>query len=612
MRGGSVLRAETAEPQGEVLRLMQSMGRTGRTAMIAASVAVLAVACESPTKPPPAVGSVLLSPGAVALASGDSVQMSVVVRDPNGNTLNGRTLVFTVNNTELLAVSATGMVRALSNRTNAGVSARVAVSVDGVSDDSEIIVQPVAAATLTLAPLDSALAEGQSATIAFEARDAEGGLLSGRQPEWVSRDTTLVRVNAVGELQPRPFIAPTPRSTYVVATLGAAKDSIEVAVSPSVLASLTILPQQPVLRNGYSKRLRVIATTANGQQVSGLEATYTSSNTSVATTAAAGVLTAATSGSGVSTIVASYGSAADTVTLTVDACGAGATGTYPIDLRNVGPGLSAEVQAAFTCASARIRTLIRSGISRVDFTSNYTTAPRCFSYTVNAGTSTTGVIILMRVGPIDGVGGTLGRAGPCDVRSTSLLAVIGLMEFDEADIAKLVSDGTLVEVILHEMLHVVGIGPTWRDPAFIPSLYTGDVADPAFFGTRATRECRVEHGGNTTCATQVPVEDCVGIAGCGDGTRYGHWRELVFDHELMTGYIDVPRSPLSRMTIAALGDLGYSVDLDQAEDYLLPTQNLMAGLVLKPQNLRLGLRLPDPVRPTRSVDANGRARPILQ
>lgn len=590
---------------------MQATGGIGRAVTVAAAAAVLAVACESPTKPPPAVGSVLLSPGALALASGDSVQMSAVVRDPNGNTLTDRPLTWSTNNPELLTVSATGMVRALSNRTNNGASARVVVSVEGVSDDSEIIVQPVAAATLTLAPLDSALAEGQSVTLAFEARDAEGGLLSGRQPEWVSRDTTLVRVNAVGELQPRPFIAPTPRSTYVVATLDAAKDSIEVAVAPSALASLTILPQQPALRNGYSKRLRVIATTANGQQVSGLEATYTSSNTSVATTTAAGVLTAAASGSGVSTIVASYGSAADTVTLTVDACGAGVTGSYPIDLRNVGPGLSAEVQAAFNCASARIRSLIKSGVSTVNFGSNYTTVPGCFGYTVNAGTVTTGVIILMRVAPIDGAGGTLGRAGPCDVRSTSRLAVIGLMEFDEADMAALVSNGTLVEVILHEMLHVVGIGPTWRDATFIPSLYTGPTDDPGFFGQTALRACREEHGGNSTCATQVPIENCTGISGCGDGTRYGHWRELVFEQELMTGYIDIPRSPLSRMTIGALGDLGYNVDLDQAEDYMLPTPNLMAGLVLKPENLRIGLQLPEPVRPTRSVDADGRARPIL-
>ncbi|HRN54604.1 MAG TPA: leishmanolysin-related zinc metalloendopeptidase, partial [Gemmatimonadaceae bacterium] len=339
--------------------------------------------------------------------------------------------------------------------------------------------------------------------------------------------------------------------------------------------------------------------------------TYTSSNGAVATTTAGGVVTASANTAGSTTIVATFGSAADTVQLTVDACGAGATGTYPIDLRNVGPALSAEVQAAFTCASARIRTLIRSGVSLVNFENNYITEPGCFGYTINGGTSTTGVIILMRVAAIDGAGGTLGRAGPCAVRSTSRLAVIGLMEFDEADLANLVSNGTLVEVILHEMLHVVGIGPTWRDPAFIPHLYSGEVEDPSFFGARAISECRTEHGGTTTCATRVPIEDCVGIPGCGSGTRYGHWRELVFDHELMTGYIDVPRSPLSRMTIAALADLGYSVDLDQAEDYMLPTPGLMAGFILEPKNLRLGTALPEPVRPTRSIDANGRARPIL-
>ena len=592
---------------------MQRVGRLRQSAIAAASVAVLAVACESPTKPPPAVGSVLLTPSAVVLESGDSLQMTVLVRDAAGNALTGRATTWSTDNPELLTVSATGKLRALSNRTHLGRSVNVAVSVEGVTDDTPVIVQPEAVATLTLAPLDSALGDGQSATVAFEARAADGGLLSGRQPVWVSRDTTVVRVSAAGQLEAQAFLAASARGTYVVATLGAARDSIAVQVAPSTLASLEILPRQPALRNGYSKRLRVVGTTANGQEVTDLAATYTSSNAAVATTTAAGVVTASANTSGTTTIVASFGAAADTVQLTVDGCGAGVTGTYPIELRNVGPALSTEVQTAFDCASARIRSLIRSGISLVNFTSNYTTATQCFNQTVNAGTSTTGVIILMRVGPMDGAGGTLGRAGPCDVRSTSRLAVIGLMEFDEADMGTLVSNGSLREVILHEMLHVIGIGPTWRDTAAVMrALYTGDGENPGFLGENATRTCRTEHGGTTTCAARVPIEDCVGIAqNCGAGTRYGHWRELVFDTELMTGYIDVPRSPLSRMTIAALSDLGYTVDLDQAEDYVLPAANLMAGLVLKPENLRFGQRLPDPVRPTGTIDANGRARPIL-
>ena len=48
-----------------------------------------------------------------------------------------------------------------------------------------------------------------------------------------------------------------------------------------------------------------------------------------------------------------------------------------------------------------------------------------------------------------------------------------------------------------------------------------------------------------------------------------HWKESVYDGELMTGYLE-PRGkkmPLSAMTIGALADLGYEVDLSKADGF---------------------------------------------
>ena len=61
---------------------------------------------------------------------------------------------------------------------------------------------------------------------------------------------------------------------------------------------------------------------------------------------------------------------------------------------------------------------------------------------------------------------------------------------------------------------------------------------------------------------KVPVEDLGGY-----GTADAHWRESVFDNELMTGYINYGPNPLSVVTIASLADLGYSVDMNQADPY---------------------------------------------
>ena len=35
------------------------------------------------------------------------------------------------------------------------------------------------------------------------------------------------------------------------------------------------------------------------------------------------------------------------------------------------------------------------------------------------------------------------------------------MSFDTADLAQMAADGTLVDVITHEMGHVIGIGTIW-------------------------------------------------------------------------------------------------------------------------------------------------------
>ena len=56
----------------------------------------------------------------------------------------------------------------------------------------------------------------------------------------------------------------------------------------------------------------------------------------------------------------------------------------------------------------------------------------------------------------------------------------------------------------------------------------------------------------------------------GPGTADGHWRESVFDNELMTGYLDSGDNPLSAITVGSLGDIGYGVDLDASDPYGTP------------------------------------------
>ncbi|WP_217238219.1 leishmanolysin-related zinc metalloendopeptidase [Streptomyces sp. AC555_RSS877] len=191
---------------------------------------------------------------------------------------------------------------------------------------------------------------------------------------------------------------------------------------------------------------------------------------------------------------------------------------------------------------------------------------------------------------IDGPGGILGMAGPTDFRDGSALSGAGLpakgvMRFDSADLTKMETDGTLVDVITHEMGHVLGIGTLWKPFG----LLTGAGGqDPTFTGPRA----QAEFAALVSEAQPVPVP--VANFG-GPGTRDSHWREAVFVNELMSPFISGSNNPLSRMTAAGLGDLGYQVDLDGAEPYTLPDLLRIArsgGLVPHTAPVGDGMMLP--------------------
>ncbi len=140
------------------------------------------------------------------------------------------------------------------------------------------------------------------------------------------------------------------------------------------------------------------------------------------------------------------------------------------------------------------------------------------------------------------------------------------MQFDSADMDVLAALGELLPVVKHEMGHVLGIGTIWDRLELLrnPSLPSNPGADTYFAGERAIAAFD-EAGGGTiyTLGNKVPVAN-VG----GPGSADGHWRESVLDNELMTpGFNSGSKNPLSAITIESLADLGYTVDVTQAEPF---------------------------------------------
>jgi len=224
---------------------------------------------------------------------------------------------------------------------------------------------------------------------------------------------------------------------------------------------------------------------------------------------------------------------------------------FAIDVRFLG-GLSPTQQAAFASAATRWAQVIKGDLPSV----------------IIDGQEIDDILIDAQGINIDGPGGVLGQAGPSHIRPGSMLPAKGIMSFDTADLERMENDGSLTDVILHEMSHVLGFGTVWSRMNLIAGSGT---INPTFIGAKAM----LEYAKLTNRAEPSPAP----IANTGGpGTREGHWRESVLGDELLTGFISGNIRPLSALSIAAFEDMGYEVDYTAADAFELPNALMLAEL----------------------------------
>lgn len=230
--------------------------------------------------------------------------------------------------------------------------------------------------------------------------------------------------------------------------------------------------------------------------------------------------------------------------------------SYEIDVRFWGEPVSQAHRDLFEAAAARIRAFVVGSVPVVDATGADPSACGVSGMPV-LNESISGVLIYASVQTMDGPGKVLASAGPCYIRSNSdVRTVVGVMQFDVADMQTLSNQGRLQDVITHEMLHVIGVGSFWN---YLGLLTGYDTPSVAYTGAGGVAGCALTGAG---CASSVPVENTGG-----GGTANSHWRETVFGNELMTGFANAGVMPISQMTIRSLGDLGYIVNPAAADAF---------------------------------------------
>lgn len=267
-------------------------------------------------------------------------------------------------------------------------------------------------------------------------------------------------------------------------------------------------------------------------------------------------------------------------------------------------------------AAERWESIIARGAENYDFSvssqANYP-ADECFDGQPLVADVVDDLRVWVTIDSIDGRGGAVASAGPCWARPIQftgsdviwLEAVLGRIRLDEADAAALETRGQLLSVVVHEMAHVLGFGTLWELKGLLrnPSVPSSPNADTHFAGPLAIAAFDAAGGTNYIGGGKVPVE-----SGARPGSSDGHWRESVFEIEIMTPFLAPGTEPLSLVTIESLADLGYGVDLTEAESFTLSRAGAAAMAVPKGPVIYLG---DDIARnPITLVDQKGRFRGV--
>lgn len=154
--------------------------------------------------------------------------------------------------------------------------------------------------------------------------------------------------------------------------------------------------------------------------------------------------------------------------------GGSAISSYNVRVVFEGANWSSDLQEAFVIAADYISSLIIADISDVYSDFGDGQGARWID----------DLEITAKLDSIDGVNGVLGQAGPTVLHNGTSLPVLGEMTFDIADAQDLYDEDAVNgttrwnDVVLHEMLHTLGVGSLWAHMGLVQNI--GTTTDPDY------------------------------------------------------------------------------------------------------------------------------------
>lgn len=239
----------------------------------------------------PAAASVEVLPDSIQIALGGTTLLRAVVTGDDGSLLEqpvtwsggmgqvGRTMV------QVATVDSMGLVTALAP----GSAPIDALTGSGISDRAIVTVYGPPA-TISIDPADTALYLGTTGLLQAIARDRVGNRIPGLRPQWTSSDPAVVTVNGAGRIT-----AYRVGTAYIEARVGDIVDTARVRV-PEPAVTIEITPDSTALFTDYERQLYSVLKGANDLPVESRPVYWTSSDTTILTVSAAGMIRGVRSG----------------------------------------------------------------------------------------------------------------------------------------------------------------------------------------------------------------------------------------------------------------------------------------------------------------------------
>ena len=519
----------------------EAVHRTSRWGGLAA-LAAGALSCgKGATDAPPPITNatrIEVQLDADSILVGDSLAAIARGTNRDGAVIALSTVVWSTTDSSVGAVTASGVLRGR----NVG-TVRLEVLADGAVGSRTVRVVPRALRVRMLSPDTVQLID--EIQLSTDVQTSAGVALTEVSPRFASADTAVARVFPTGVGRAR-VIASLPGTTDLLAIIGRDTTRRKLVVRLTPLRSLAVNVMSRVVALGDSVPLVIVAIDSAGRSVptAGTAVAFSPAgamqvrNGHLIAVALGRVIVEATNGAK---------SARDTIT----SQGASEFALEVVDGNGQRP-LPLRVILSMERVSAKWRRVIRVSPPG-EFVQ--LRAGECRNV-LPVSQFVSGVRVLITLDSLPR--NIAGFGGPCVVRPDGLPLLgtvrLNILSYDTF------SDQKLDDLLMHEVGHVLGLGTAWGRGRLV-GLVSGDTGsvDPIFVGPNALASFGLLGRSAAFTGRRVPLEL----------RSLGHWRADAFAGEVMAPSLSTAAQPVSAVTVAALRDIGWTVEPEAYEEFTL-------------------------------------------